>query len=218
MAHILNQYFDKIYCLTGHDFYDRHEHAKKHLNGIDFQWVVSFPSVRIAPSPPITETEISTLYGHLFCIWNAKLHGYKKIAIFEDDVVFNVTEEEMKPFFAEVPDNWDFLHMSNPSHAVGIWDWQEWATPYSEHANKIIWGNGSSFIGIQSHMFDKVIEWSEKCSEPVDFGYFRLFKKGQNTYSPSPKFFCDTISTPHESIRDRFPTEGFLPSRIKHYK
>lgn len=216
MAHILNQYFDKIYCITVHDFYDRHDFIRKHWVGIELEWMLSPPAQYLVPVGGRNQPETSIILGHASCVWNARMRGFKRIAVIEDDTKLIATEEEMKRFFDEVPEGWDFLYMSNPSWTAGIWDfWDTWTKSYSEHAKKITWGNSSSFNGIQSHMFDKLTELIVKGNEPVDFNYFHLFKAGDNSYCPAKGFFGDTFSEPHESVRGKLKGD-FIPSRLAH--
>lgn len=216
MKHILNQYFDKIYCITVHNFTDRHEFITTNWKGIDFEWMLSLPPQFLHPIGDRNQEETSIILGHMACIWNAKIRGFKKIAVIEDDTKIIVTEEEMKKFFNEIPDNWDFLYMSNPSWTAGIWDsWDTWTSPYSEYARKIRWGNSCSFNGIQSHMFEPLTNLLTEGKEPVDFSYFKLFGQGNNSFCPV-NFFGDTFSTPHESVKNKFDLTKFIPSRISH--
>lgn len=217
MGHILNEYFEKIYCITGHNFDDRHAFMSKSLEGIDFEWIISPPAEHLIAPSGRTQTEMSNILGHASCVWNAKIRGFKRIAIFEDDVTLIATEEEMRPFFSELPDNWDFLYLSNPSWSAGIWDsWDTWTKPYSEHVKRVYWGNSSSFNAIQSHVYDVFTTQIVKGLDPGDFTYFKLFQKRNNSFCPAKKFFGDTFSTPHESVIDKFPSDRFLPSRIQH--
>ncbi len=220
MAHILNQYFDKIYVITCADFHDRHEHMKRQMDGIEFEWNISPPAAQTVPLPNRTATETSLLLGNYAVLFNAKLHGYQRIAFLEDDIVVEASEEEMKPFFNELPENWGYLYMGNPQWALEVpeWSlWDKWLTPCSEHVSRIVWGNGASFVGVQSHVYDETMRNIITGSEPNDFILYRLFQKHKNAYCPSKGWFSDTISEPHESVRERLAKFGtFLPSRNHH--
>lgn len=212
MKHILNEYFDHVYCVTGHDFYDRHELAKRQLDGVEFEWIVSPPSRYIQATDTLTSTEISVLIGHLSCVWNAKLHGYTRIVIWEDDGEFTATQDEIRTFLYAVPQEWDCLYMANASWNI----WPINIVPHSDGVNRIIWGNGCSFNGIQSHVYDEMIKQTMMLKEPVDFNYNRIYNRG-NSYSPSKKFFCDPVSEPTESARGKaLKQEKHIPSRITH--
>lgn len=215
--HILNKYFDKIYCVTVHNFYDRHTLVKNQLSGISFEWMLSPPAQNLCSSLPLSLSETSLILGHVSCIWNAKLNGYKKIAIWEDDGTLIATEEEMKGFFEELPINWDFLYMANASWNNGIWDnWDNWSSPYSENVRKLKWGTGSGFNAIQHHVYDEFIKQAMRLKDPIDFSYYNMFNRG-NSYRPSKKFFSDPISMPNEHCLSRVSDKTrFIPSYITH--
>ena len=212
---ILNEFFDKIYCVTVYDFYDRHELVKKQLKGIDFEWMFSPPSDFIKPTN-ISVGNLSLMVGHMECIWNAKMNGYEKIAIWEDDGTFIASENEIKLFFDNVPDNWDCLYMGNASWNDGIWNVM--TVPFNKYVNKVIWGTGSGFNAIQSHAYDRLVKEIVVMDEPIDYKYYKIFGMG-NSYSPSKGYFSDPISMPNEHHVHKVKSlERFIPSRIVHYK
>jgi len=216
MKHILNRFFDKIYCVTVHNFYDRHELVKKQLMGIDFDWIFSPPPQYLMPSDKITPSEMSLIIGHINCIWNAKINGYKKIAIWEDDGVLVANENEIQLFFDNIPNNWDCLAMANATWANDVYGFRK--EPVSEYVNRVRWGNGSGFNAIREHIYDDFITIATQFIEPIDFSYYKIFGR-ENTYSPSKKYFSDPISMPNEHVLDRVPNhERFLSSRIIHTK
>lgn len=220
MAHILNQYFDRIFVITCADFHDRHEHIRQQLKGIEFEWHISPPADKVIKFPKRTATETSLILGSYALFVKAKLHGYKKIVLMEDDIVLNASEDQMRPFLEEVTENWGYLYMGNPVWAMNVpeWSlWDKWTTRYSEHVNRIAWGNGGTFLGFQSHVYDETMETIMTGEEPNDFAYYRLFQKYKNAYCPSKGWFADTISEPHESVREKSANWGkFLPSRNNH--
>lgn len=211
---VLNEFFDRIYCVTVYDFVDRHELVKTQLKGINFEWIFSPPAQYITPNAKLSNTEISLIMGHLSCIWNARINGYGKIAIWEDDGVLTASENEMKPFFENLPPKWDCLYMGNASWNEGIE--KVHTQPVSEYVNQVRWATGSGFNAIQNHVYDDLIKIAMALVEPIDFSYYKIFGKG-HSYSPSKGYFSDPISMPNEHYLDRVPsTERFIPSRIIH--
>ena len=213
---ILNEFFDRIYCVTVHDFVDRHELVKTQLKGIHFEWIFSPPAQYIMPGANLSSTEISLIIGHLTCIWNARANGYHKIAIWEDDGVIVSSEKDMKVFFDNLPPNWDCLYMGNASWNEGIEPVR--TSPVSEYVNRVAWGTGSGFNAIQQHAYDTLIKTAMAWAEPIDFNYYTVFGRG-NSYAPSKGYFSDPISMPNEHCLHRVTsTERFIPSRIVHGK
>jgi len=214
MKHILNYYFDHIYCVTVYNFYDRHELAKKQLCGIEFEWILSPPANTLIPTEKLTQSELSVMLGHLSCIWNARLHGYKKVVIWEDDGIFTASEDEMEQFLNAVPQGWDCLYMGDASWDNSIWKMT--INPVSEYVNKILWGNGCCFNAIQSHVYDELINQAITFSGPIDYKYNTIFSRG-NSYCPSKKYFSDPISMPPEKIAHLvINKERLIPSHISH--
>lgn len=214
---MLNEYFDQIYCVTVHDFYDRHELVKTQLNGVKFKWVFAPPAKYLTPTPPLTTTETSLVLGHLNCVWDAKINGYKRIAIWEDDGVLIASQQDMGRFFAYLPTDWEGLYMANASWNEGVW--HVYTTPLSEWVDRVTWGTGSGFNALQSHVYDIFIEEAMRFAEPVDYTYYKIFSRG-NSYSPAKGFFSDPISVPNENALDKIKIpidlSRYLPSRIRH--
>ena len=98
MRHILNQYFERIYCITVHTFTDRHEQVREQLKGIDFEWIFSPLPEWLSVSPDLSPSEKSLTIGMFNAIQNAKFHKFNRILIWEDDGVLVATEEEIKKF------------------------------------------------------------------------------------------------------------------------
>jgi hypothetical protein len=214
MKHVLNEYFDRIYCVTVHSFHDRHELSKKQLGGIDFEWIVSPPPEVFHPKPPISLSEISCIMGQMLCLWNAKLHGYKRVAIWADDGVMTATEEEIRTFLYSVPQNWDCLYMGNADWTDTFW--KPILVPHTEGINKVLNANGNAFMGVQSHVFDALIRMGMQMDRAVDFKYANILGRG-NSYGPSKRYFCETISIPHEKVRHLVPNlDKYIPSHISH--
>jgi len=215
MKHVLNEYFDKIYCVTVADFHDRHQLVREQLRGIDFEWVFSPPARYVTPLNKLSPSEVSLVLGTVSCIDNAKINGYERIAIWEDDGVIAATEEQMRSFFKELPEGWDCLYMGNASW-TSVMKWLR-TTPLSPHVNRVEWGTGSSFNAIQARAFDWVKDISLRFDCPLDFSYYQVFAKG-NSYAPAKGFFSDPVSSIDPRPYNPKPPEGkvFLPSRIVH--
>lgn len=213
--HILNQFFDRIYCVTVHSFTERHEQVRQQLKGIEFEWVLSPPSQSLALRQKITVSEASCVLGHAAAICNARLHNYNRVAIWEDDGILNATEDEIRQFFNEIPENWDFLYMGNSDWADSMWKAR--IHPYSDHVNRVLWGNGASFMGVNSHIYSELITALLRFGQAADFKYNNIATRG-NTYGPK-KYFSVTNSIPHEKVRYLFSPEqltSFGPSYISH--
>ena len=148
------------------------------------------------------------------CLWNAKLHGYQKIAIWEDDGTLIATETDIKRFFDELPSDWDCLYMANASWNDGIW--KVHTTPYSEYVSKVSWATGSGFNAVQKHVYDDLLHLFSLMDTSADFNYYKVFGRG-NSYCPSKGFFSDPISAPNEKMLEKvLSPKQYSPSKIIH--
>lgn len=216
MKHVLNQYFDRIYCITVHTFAERHKQVETQLRGIDFQWVFSPLTEWLVPSPQITLSEKSITIGDIAAIQDAKLHRFKRIAIWEDDGILTGGEQEMQTFFDELPANWDCLYMGNSMWSDKIWPIVR--EPVSENVYRITRGNGSPFTGIQAHVYGRLLNALYRFDQPADFKFNTLFCNRKNTFAPK-NFFCFPNSMPDGRYRNRFTDEEWashIPSYIIH--
>ncbi len=215
MKHILNQFFDRIYCITVHTFTDRHKLVKEQLAGVEFEWILSPPSQSLAPRSDITLSETSITLGQASLLQNAKLHGYKRIAMWEDDGIMSATPMEMEAFFNEVPSKWDCLHMGDPTWANSIWPID--VEHYSENVNRVRRGNGCTFMGINSHLFDELSMKFLQFGKATDLKFQDISYRGR-TYGPK-KYFSLPVSMPHERTLHHFTPEQlstFIPSYVAH--
>ena len=185
------------------------------LKDIEFDWVISPPSASLFNNGHITTSEMSVALGQISVINNARLNGYNKIAIWEDDGVLTATSNEIKSFIDEIPDKWDFLYLGNANWTDKFWP--PIVKEYSLHVNKVYRANGCSFIGINSQIYNEILFKLNKLDRASDFKFNDLYERG-NTYGPK-KYFSNTISIPHEKIRHTFSEENlkkFIPSYISH--
>lgn len=214
MRSVLNNFFDKVYCVTVYDYFERHELVKQQLKNIDFQWSVSPPSQYLISNSHLNVSEISLLIGHVNCLVDAKLKGYDKIAIWEDDGMLTATDDQMALFFDDLTEMWDCLYMANAKWNDGLFSVK--TEPYKEYSNRVFWGTGSGFNAIQSHVYDDMINFIMEMKRPLDRNYYKMFERG-NSYSPNNMFFCNPISMPNERYLSKIPTlDGFISSKITH--
>ena len=215
MKHVLNQYFDRIYCITVHTFTNRHQQVREQLKGIDFEWAFSPLPEWLSPSPAITPTEKSLTIGIFNAIQNAKFHKFNRILIWEDDGILSATEEEIGNFLGDIPKNWDALYMGGPPWAEKLWPFAH--EEYSQHAYRVLHGNGNACLGIQSHVYVRLLNGLSKFNAPADFRLNTLFKR-RNSYAPK-KFFSSPNSKPDIRYFNRFTAEELAacgPSYIVH--
>lgn len=130
--HILNKFFDKIYCINLLERPDRKQLVQERFDKLGIE-VEFLNAVKFGFANNIIQSnlfnflnknqpnEFGCTLSHYQCIKKAYLQGYNNVLIFEDDVKFyknfnNIIEQKLN----NVPDNWDLLYLYS-----GIWLWNE---------------------------------------------------------------------------------------------
>ena len=117
MVDIIN----KVYVITTYDAHIRHEFIANQMSIIDLEY-----ELRVAPPKQfftcidLSDTEkihtgaqsLSSAYSSL--IAESILNKYKIVMIVEDDTKFYSNfKDEFLRFYANLPSNWDFLHLGD---------------------------------------------------------------------------------------------------------
>lgn len=187
---ILNQYFDKIFVITCHDFIERQNYIKEHFNknNISFEFYISTDK-KLFVNDSLSNSERSLINSHLNCVKTANIRGYNRILICEDDVNFiDNLEGLFKDFIDIVPNDWYYLQLGN----------QFWAKHWlrrrfvKQNLYKFEWGTGSHCIAINSSAYEMSIKRMEFFDTAVDTIYYDLFQKN-GCYCPD-QFLADALS------------------------
>jgi len=127
----LNKYFDRIYVMTIKRAKERHEKLQHVLKGLDFHFLFGADNkefvvddlIKQGVYDPVKAKQVHRYHklfnnGMLGCTITHKMvyedvlkHGYKKVLIFEDDIL--PVEEGLKLFttiMQELPNDWEMLY------------------------------------------------------------------------------------------------------------
>lgn len=113
--------FDKIYCISYLERMDRRNFMEFQfkilglLNKVEF--INAFDFSKILPKEVLNGVNKNVnefpIFGcalsHYKCVKHAKLFGYKKILILEDDICFNKNFEIIYKYFNFLPKDWDYI-------------------------------------------------------------------------------------------------------------
>jgi len=113
---ILNDYFEKIYCINLDSRKDRWVEVQKKFekNNIEVERIsaVEGSKLNLDFPPEIKEGAVGCSLSHLFAMKIAKQLGLKNYLIFEDDVEFVENFcEKFDGIKDQIPDNWDMLYL-----------------------------------------------------------------------------------------------------------
>jgi len=208
---MMNKFFDKVYVITCEHFRDRHQYIKKHFADlrIDFDFVISLDKSCFPDTPTLSSSERSVLYGHSYCLRHARLSGYERILICEDDVAFvEDLDARLERFVDVAPDDWHYLQLGNQFWA------SHWLTreKIAENLYRFRWGTGCHCVAVRNNIFDFTIKRFNLFDLAADLIYYNLFTRF-NCYCPE-EFLADALSSnAHLGYSDK---KHIFESRIHH--
>lgn len=171
---MLNQYFDKIYCINLDKRPDRWEKSKLQFDNLNIE-VERFSAFEPdSGSNKLRKGELGVLLSNLAILKEAKEKNYNSILIFEDDVEFHPQFGQLfDSFYNEVPANWDMIYFGG-NHVGG-------ASQVSINILKIYGSYAIHSIVVRNTMFDWLIENIAKAEKPVDV-YYADLHRSHNVY------------------------------------
>ncbi len=129
---VLHQYFDKVLVLTVPRFKDRQEKVKERLKGIDFEFFYGTDKNDLDDNfindnyfydkknslavrhyfPPLNKGEIACSLSHRDIYQQIVDTGWKRVLIFEDDVVPDFTNfSTITNAINELPEDWELFYL-----------------------------------------------------------------------------------------------------------
>lgn len=167
---MLNGVFDHAYCLNLLKRRDRRTRCSAIFDsyGWGVEFFLALDGARLYNQTRLLAGELGAAASHLAIIEDAKLKGYKRILVMEDDVEFcddflRVWEDSYK----DVPDDWKMLY-GGANHE----------RPYTRITDKVVKCNFAftlHFVGIDVALFDEIGGIS--VSKPIDVHYAELHSK-----------------------------------------
>lgn len=170
---VLNNFFDKIYCINLDKRPDRWTETQKEFTKANIENVVRFSAIdgsMDVRTGALSSGELGALKSHLEIIKDAQRNQLSNILIFEDDVEFsNTFQRDLNHYFGQLPANWALLylggnHISPPSFV-------------SENLLKIHNTVSIHAYAIRNIAFLPIINSLEKAGVPVDVFYTSLQKE-----------------------------------------
>lgn len=171
---IINNYFDKVYVINLDRRKDRWEKVNKNLSDLNIEYErVSGVEAR---DIGLRGFEACTM-SHIKVFLDAKEKGFKKILIFEDDVIFNNNFYEIFSKTIDlVPSDWDMLYLG-----ANILEKDQ---ALSDTLVKIKSAYAAHAYAVQDKCFDYILKILHQ-REPVDLTYSKIHKY-MNVYSFYP--------------------------------
>lgn len=177
----INDYFDHIYCLNLDRRIDKWEIIKNkfeilNINAHRFSAVDGnqLPLDVLSKQPKLNKHEIGCKLSHYNIIKDAKKNNYKRILIFEDDVIFTLNFNELLNEYINKIENWKLFYLGYSQH---YWSEVEYLTNDILKSNKI---DGTFAYAIDNSIFDDILNTQNILDKPIDNTLFEIQKKYNN--------------------------------------
>jgi|TARA_R110000851_G_scaffold56338_3_gene131765 GR25 family glycosyltransferase involved in LPS biosynthesis len=185
---ILNQHFDKIYCVNLDKRTDRWSHAATQFKKYNIE-VKRVSAVEGNPdnlpciSPHLIQYPgaVGCSLSHYKILKEAKELGLSNILIFEDDILFKDDWEKIyTDNYKDIPEDWDMLYLSTNSIYKVI------TSKVSERISKAHNCLTTHSYAIKSRLFNLAMEHIIKLDQPVDGCYAHYIQPHNNCYIFDP--------------------------------
>lgn len=154
---MLQNYFDKIFCINLDRRTDRWEFMQGEFNriGIDVERVSAIDGNTIENKYGVNKGNLGCAATHLSITKTAKELGLKNYLVFEDDACFkDGFIENFTNWFKEVPGYWDMLYLGANHH--------NGHTMITEHVATIYGSYTTHAFAATSNIYDAMIDvWKE---------------------------------------------------------
>lgn len=169
---ILNEYFDKIYCIN---LLRREDRKKKCIEqfdkiGLDVEFFPAIDKLTIKNNSSITDGQLACLSSHYNIIRKAKKNILSNVLIFEDDVV--ISDDILEVFENskhDIPDDWMMLYFGG-NHLNGL-------TPVKNNIHKMVSSLTTHAYAIKSDIYDEVLDRVQYADFPIDVYYAHIHRK-----------------------------------------
>lgn len=176
---MIDEYVDHIYVINLDSRKDRWKKCKKEFNyiGLDEEDYERFSAVNGHKHPKRNEVSIrdgalGCTLSHFQIYKDADERGFDKIAVFEDDVLFEQDfNERFEEYYKQLPDDWGFLYFGGNNNAQ--------PKEYSENLKICTrtWATHSYLIGPEYRDLIKKGVLEDNFSQPVDNVFGNLQSK-----------------------------------------
>ena len=192
----INDYFDKIYCLNLDRRKDKWVSVKKRFNELQIN-VERFSAIdgntlteeELIKYDKINKYEIGCTLSHYQIIKNAKENNYKRILIFEDDVLFIDDFHLLFRDKISKLENWKLFYLGGSQ-----WQWGD-----IEFINGFYYTNhtdGTFAYAVDESIYDEILSTIRINDKPIDFKLWDIQKKfDKQCYTSFPNLVISDVSS-----------------------
>jgi GR25 family glycosyltransferase involved in LPS biosynthesis len=176
MASVMNNFFDRIFCVNLNSRPDRWKSAveefEKHSLQVERIPGIDGSKMNLDFPPEIKEGAVGCALSQFFSIKYAKQLGLNNFLLLEDDVQFddNINELFLK-YSTEVPSDWDMLYLGGQHfHGMNLHQ-------VSENVYKCEYTLAAHSVAFKYTVFDRFIDNLIDITKPCDVHYAESHKE-----------------------------------------
>jgi len=188
---ILNDFVDQVYAINLERRVDRLDHITKefHRIGTSFKRYNAIDGKTIGDN--VRSSQIACLRSHVGVIKDAIDKGYKKIAVFEDDIIFCDDFEKRFDYYSfMVPDNWDIMYLGCHFNNCKLPTFAKSFIYYDQES----YGCFAMILNNKNELFQKIIDITKEEIKSIDDYIHDNILKEFKAYVFMP-FFVKTLNT-----------------------
>jgi glycosyl transferase family 25 len=178
----INTWFDAIYLINLDRRPERLDKALKQLEAHGIDNVLRFPAIdgnTLEKHPTLNAGQLGCTVSHLLILHHAKDNNFKRILIFEDDIVLGDDfNQVLNQAIDELPEDWCMFYMGG-NHFKGVEN-------YSDALVKLKGTLTTHAIAINQTFFDKAIETISPLMHVIDV-YYMVMHEQYACFCTSPK-------------------------------
>ena len=167
---MMNEYFEKIYCVNLDKRKDRWEQAQVQFKKHNLE-VERFSAIEGNPDnipTKIVSGHVGCVLSHYNIIKKASENNLNQILILEDDVVFSENlQDDFKKLIKQVPEDWDMLYFGGNHNGIPL-------EMVDENVAKIQKTYTTHAYAIRKPVYEVVLKMFPKLKHEVDVMYSLL--------------------------------------------
>lgn len=205
---MINDFFDKIYCLNLDSRTDRWQHCEQqfHKHDLSVERVSAINGHKLNLHIPGVKTgAIGCSLSHQLAVRLAKQNRYDSVMVLEDDVEFaDNLQQQFSEYIKQIPVNWDIIYLGG-NHQVK-------PEPISENVSRIRFSYAAHAVAFRHTVYDLLLDLSSNLHNPVDVAYAHA------QYNSNAFVFTPHLAWQRDSYSDIEQTEvsyQFLKSHIQ---
>lgn len=202
----INEYFDKILYINMDKDGDRRQNMIKqfekfgitNFHRIAGSDLISMPNPTsyrdfIKSEEKYIKGQLGRRQSHLNAIQHAKINGYRRVLILEDDIEFLMNPSELLTINQEILNDWDMLYFGGPIE------------PFFK--NQIVCSHA---YGVSANLYDDILEMGSHSGMEIDNFYAKVIQHMSYNHTSIGKYRIRIIQPFNQVIQNKKYTSNIV--------